>query len=398
MSLNKLFLVFLIPVFSFSQSWQQLANLAAAARDDGSAFVIGNNVYCGLGNAQGIGPATDFYRFDPLNDIWSSYAVAPLPAPGRQYCSSFSYNQYGFVLGGIDANWNATNEVWRYDTTGNTWLQRTSMPDSLFGSLCFCINNKAYVCGGRDQNNQGSRKVWEYDVINDNWLPKNDMPFGPRWRSSGAVINNKGYLAFGADSMNIFSNKLYEYDPTGDSWLLLDSFPAQGRTYAVGGAVNNFLVLGLGIDSANLVYNDFYLYDVVAKQWLLQAPLPSAGRKGCISFVHNGNLYITTGMDGALNRLAETWKVSNINSIADHSNIQKLDIYPNPASDHVMIELPGTTAALIISNTMGEAVLKLPGPLEGKIELDVSNLSGGIYFLKLHSAQRVLSGKFMILR
>lgn len=398
MSSNKLFLVFLVPVLSFSQNWQQLANLSAAARDDGSAFVIGNTVYCGLGNAQGIGPSSDLYRFDPLNDIWTSYLVAPLPAIGRQYCSSFSYNQYGFIIGGVDANWNATNEVWRYDTTNNSWQQRTSMPDSLFGSLCFFINNKAYVCGGRDQNNQGSRKVWEYDVVNDNWMPKNDMSFGPRWRSSGAVINNKGYLGFGADSMNKFKNKLYEYDPTGDSWLLLDSFPGQGRTYAVGGAVNNFLAFGLGIDSANLVYNDFYLYDVVAKQWLSQAPLPSAGRKGCISFVHNNNLYVTTGMDGALNRLAETWKVSNITLIANHSNIQKLSIYPDPASDHVMIELPGTTADLIISNAIGVEVLKLPGPMEGRIELDVNNFPGGIYFLYMRGGQSGYSGKFIIRR
>src|SRR5277367_6740857 len=114
----------------FSQNWQQLPDLPAMGRDDGSVFIIGNNVYCGLGN-NGYGPATDFYRFNPLMDTWPSYTVTSLPAIGRQYCSSFSYSNYGYIMGGVDANWQASNLVWRYDTVTNSWAQKTSIPDSV---------------------------------------------------------------------------------------------------------------------------------------------------------------------------------------------------------------------------------------------------------------------------
>jgi N-acetylneuraminic acid mutarotase len=243
------YFLFLLFVNMRSQNWQQLPNFPAAGRDDGSVFIIGNNVYCGLGNASGVGPSTDFHKFNPLNDTWPAIAVASLPTIGRQYCCSFSYNNYGYIIGGIDANWQASNLVWRYDTATNNWSPKTSVPDSVQGAVCFFINNKAYICGGRDRNNNCTKKVWEYDVINDTWLQKNNMPQGGRWRASGTVINNKGYLVFGADSANKFSNKLFEYNPIGDTWMLVDSFPGLGRTYASAFNANNLFVIALGIDS-----------------------------------------------------------------------------------------------------------------------------------------------------
>lgn len=142
----------------FAQGWQQLPDFPAAGRDDGSAFIIGNKVYGGLGNALGVGPSADLYRFDAGADMWSTYTVASLPALGRQYCSAFSWQGYGYVVGGVDASWLATNEVWRYDTLTNSWSQKTSVPDSLFGAQCFFINNKAYVCGGRDEITRARRR------------------------------------------------------------------------------------------------------------------------------------------------------------------------------------------------------------------------------------------------
>jgi len=390
-------------LFSFSQNWQQIANFPAAGRDDGSVFTIGNSVYCGLGNAFGVGPSTDFYKFDPLTDNWLSFSVAPLPALGRQYSCAFSYLNYGFIATGVDANWNATNEVWRYDTLSNSWLQRTSMPDSVQGASCFFINNRAYVCGGRDQNNQCTKKVWEYDVLNDSWLQKTDMPGGGRWRASATVINSKGYLIFGADPVNTFSSKLFEYEPIGDTWTLIDSFPGTGRTYASAGVINNFFVLGFGIDSANTVYNDFYLYDVVNQQWLPQTALPSFGRKGCMAFVFNSSFYITAGTDGALNRLVETWKAGNVNGIYDIENGSELGVYPNPVSDILHVEVRGerdevrnVKGEIEIRNMLGEKVMGLKG--DERTQVDVSELPEGVYFMSVHTDYAVFTRKFVVRR
>ncbi len=375
------FTFFLFILFSFAQNWQQLPNFPAAGRDDGSTFVIGNTVYCGLGNAFGIGPSSDFYKFNPLNDTWPVSSVASLPAIGRQYCSSFSYNGYGYIMGGVDANWFATNEVWRYDTLTNNWMQKTAVPDSVFGATCFFINNKAYVCGGRDKNNQCTKKVWEYDVLNDTWLQKNNMPAG-RWRASGAVINNKGYLVFGADSLGKFSNKLFEYNAGIDTWVLIDSFPGMGRTYASAGAVNNLFFVALGIDSNNVVYNDCHLYDVSAHQWINQNALPSFGRKGCMAFTFNNNFYLTAGIDGSSNRLVETWKASNVNAIENYKSEEvNFNIYPNPVSEVINMEIKTKITELRICNLIGEELMRISTPNSGTLQIDISNLTNGIYFL-----------------
>ena len=380
--------------FSFSQNWQQLPGFPAAGRDDGSTFIIGNNVYCGLGNAFGIGPSTDFYKFNPLTDTWPVSSVASLPAIGRQYCSSFSYLSYGYVIGGVDANWFATNEVWRYDTVTNNWMQKTQVPDSVFGAVCFFINNKAYVCGGRDQNNQCTKKVWEYDIINNTWAQKNNMPGGGRWRASGAVINNKGYLVFGADSLGKFSNKLFEFDAGIDSWNLIDSFPGMGRTYASAGAVNNFLVIALGIDSNNAVYNDCHLYDINSHQWINQNSLPSFGRKGCMAFTFNNNFYLAAGIDVSNTRLIETWKASTINAIKESDNSDFV-IYPNPANTIMNLEfgikngMQATKYMVRVTNIIGEEIKSLRLKIvPGKTEIDISNLDNGIYFLSAGSSKQ----------
>ena len=376
---------------AFGQSWQQQPAFAGAGRDDGSAFVIGDRVYCGLGNAAGVGATNDFYCFDAAAGVWSSAAVASLPALGRQYACSFAEGGYGFIAGGVDFNWNATNEVWRYDTLANSWQQMSPMPDSLQGASCFFINGKAYLCGGRKQANACVGDVWEYDVANDSWSQKNDMPDGGRWRASAAVINSRGYLIFGADSGGAFSNKLFEYDAVVDHWTLIDSFPGQGRTYAACGAVNDFFVVGLGADAAGNVYNDFYLYDVSAQQWIAQGALPSFGRKGCMSFTHNGNFYFTTGMDGSLSRLTETWKAGNLNAIEIFNPPAEIRLWPNPAGDFLSLE---AAFDLKVLTAAGAEVLAL----KNAKEIDVRQLPAGIYFLKIEGPSGTRHQKFLVER
>jgi N-acetylneuraminic acid mutarotase len=393
------FVLFLFVFFSFSQNWQQLPGFPAAGRDDGSVFIIGNNVYCGLGNAFGIGPSTDFYRFNPVNDTWTTYTVSSLPALGRQYCCSFAYNNFGYVVSGVDANWNATNQVWRYDTTTNNWQQKTSMPDSVQGAACFFINNKTYICGGRNQANQCTKNVWEYDVINNSWLKKNNMPDGGRWRASAAVINNKGYLIFGADASGKFSNKLFEYDAGLDVWTLIDSFPGQGRTYTSMCAVNNLLVTALGIDSANSVYNDCHIYDISAHQWINQNPLPSFGRKGCMAFAFNNAMYITAGIDGTNNRLTETWKAGNINAIGNH--IQKnisLNISPIPATEEIKFSIEEVLCENIeinITNAYGKVFFQDIGKAQSGT-INISDFSNGIYFFRVKFNNEISTKKFIV--
>ncbi len=78
---------------------------------------------------------------------------------------------------------------------------------------------------------------------------------------------------------------------------------------------------------------------------------------------------------------------------------QLLHIYPNPATDHLFISVPGETdeANLLVdlydaSGRLAQQQVVRDG------QLDVSGLPGGIYFLKLRSPGKVFHAKVLITR
>lgn len=78
----------------------------------------------------------------------------------------------------------------------------------------------------------------------------------------------------------------------------------------------------------------------------------------------------------------------------------KFLIYPNPASNDLIIEIDKFHASkyeLIICNSLGEVVLrnKEGQPTQNKIKLSISNLSVGIYSIKIITDQDRFIGKFV---
>lgn len=72
-------------------------------------------------------------------------------------------------------------------------------------------------------------------------------------------------------------------------------------------------------------------------------------------------------------------------------------IYPNPASSALFIQLPflpGKTDYFEIENSMGQRILT--GMLQNqKTETDISNLTNGVYMLKVYTKQGVILKKMV---
>ena len=73
-----------------------------------------------------------------------------------------------------------------------------------------------------------------------------------------------------------------------------------------------------------------------------------------------------------------------------------LTSYPNPVIDHITIETASTRPQgnLVIYNVAGEEMLNL-STTSSKIDLNVSNLEAGIYFIKLTDDKGVETGRFI---
>ena len=134
-----------------TQVWDQKANIPGA-RHHPYQFVINGEIYVGNGHL------STWYKYDAMNDSWSSVATLTARVAGAQ----FSYNGKGYALSGTDVNHNrfATGEFWEYDPIANNW---TALPPhsgfSRFAPAQFLIDDYIYILGGYNRINSSLTPV-----------------------------------------------------------------------------------------------------------------------------------------------------------------------------------------------------------------------------------------------
>ena len=186
-------------------------------------------------------------------------------APGnkiRGFGFSFVANGKGYAGGGdTTGSHNPTADMWMYNDTTNTWVQKASFPgggrDAMF---CFVINDTAYIGGGFDAAGSGWTDFYKYDPFTDTWTALAALPMGAIGFPVSFVINNKGYVATGQVGV-AESNGIWEYDPHTNIWTTKTSMPGIARQAAFGFAINGYGYVGGGMAAYDTVYKDMWRYD-----------------------------------------------------------------------------------------------------------------------------------------
>lgn len=70
------------------------------------------------------------------------------------------------------------------------------------------------------------------------------------------------------------------------------------------------------------------------------------------------------------------------------SNTFELNIYPNPCSEHLKLEIPGLTAHYKIVNVLGQVFIE--GDFQDNTTVDIQDLSEGIYYVQIESESGTL--------
>lgn len=257
------------------------------------------------------------------DEAW--YSMPGFSNMAREGAISFSIDGKGYITTGryCDGGTIYYNDLWEYDTSFNTWTQKTSLPGPGRGyAVGFSIDNKGYVVSGQTSDGYLD-DCWEYDPINDSWTQKANFPGNPRSHATGFTINGKGYIGTGADNTTTY-NDFYEFDPNTNTWATITAFPSF-RLGANGLSVNNKGYVGFGTDGTN-VFKDLYRYDPVTNTWIEKTSLPDPGdpRYIAASFSIDNSGFIGTGFDGSQD-LIDVWEY-----IADPGNFwAKIDAeYP----------------------------------------------------------------------
>jgi hypothetical protein len=153
-------------------------------------------------------------------------------------------------------------------------------------------------------------------------------------------------------------------------------------------------------DSLFAVSEDF------GKSWIeYPSPIPLGDRLTSIFYSEDNYFYIGTYHGLVLRSKFEPTTVTD-NLRGDNP----ISIYPNPASDYIVMKLndvetglrPVSTASLEINNTIGLLVLNSnlyqQTNLNGIIKIDISNLPSGIYFATVKSGTEIITKQFVIMR
>ncbi len=246
-----------------SDTWTQKAS--TTTRSSASAFVIDGKGYVGLG-ARSSTFLTDFYQYDPVTNIWTQ--KASLPAQGRFGAASFSIGNEGYVVCGNfgSANGPYTNEVFGYNAITNTWSAKAAFPGiSRYGGRGESINNLGYVFGGINGSGTSSSDffsdLWEYNPSLNSWLQKSDIPGLGRQYPSVFILNDK-FVAGAGVHFTGFLSDFYSFDPILNVWNTLPSLPSgEARWAAVGfsNGIDGYIVSGnLSLNNPIVITNTLW--------------------------------------------------------------------------------------------------------------------------------------------
>jgi hypothetical protein len=112
-----------------------------------------------------------------------------------------------------------------------------------------------------------------------------------------------------------------------------------------------------------------------------------------LAFAPNGNPYVAFG--DSLNG-ATVMKFDSVMTGIDEPKEFGLSVYPNPADEHIIIgtlALPASSQ-LSIMNLYGQQLITCQ-ITHIKTQIDITNLPGGIYFIRLKGEKSIKMGKFI---
>ncbi len=253
--------------FNFSGSWISGRDFIGGERMDAVGFVIGKNLYVGLGRGNGDAEESfenkrDFWVYDTQTTTWD--AVESFPASHRSRAVSFSLDTDGDNIpdkgyvggGGILYEDTFFKDFWEFDPsrTESKWKRKADLEEPLFGAVGFSIQGKGYIGTGMLPNRTYTKKFWEYDCKRDTFTPLPDFLGEERVHAACFVLDtdsngvvDKAYVGSGQIGKTQFAKDFWEFDynKVDNPWKPVDTLMAC-RFSATGFSIEQYGYICLG--------------------------------------------------------------------------------------------------------------------------------------------------------
>ena len=188
--------------------WNQKSNFPGDGRQHPAMVAVNNKIYMGCGG-NGNGNLRDWWEYDILTDIWVQ--KSDLIANERHHPFYFGIGDYAYVGFGHGSNpgpgSNSTgsyiyNDFFKYDPINDIWTQMANFPsEARVAGTQFSYNGKGYILSGDgdDHGPLSSGEFWEYNPLNDSWNQLQSHPGGAIWAPGNFVIGCNVYFLLGQD-------------------------------------------------------------------------------------------------------------------------------------------------------------------------------------------------------
>lgn len=362
-----------------------------AVSANGKILVAGGNIWSPAQNFD----VVDIY--DPTTQEWSLDHLSL----ARSFIHAATANGKVLFAGGGIWDFGGITFVDRvdiFDLNTEEWSV-AQLSEPRFGMGVAVVNNKIFFAGGFIAPGMASKRIDIYDAETGNWSL--DSLSAPRAYLAGAAVGDLALFAGGAGGNgNVGTDLVDIYNTTTQEWTQaslglpragLIGVTAYNKVYFINGGeedLDQFIYLN--------AYNIVDVYDHSNNSWDLTSTEQSRINHAAIGL--NNKLYVAGGYDfvGAIDELEIFCPepVSATSKVLNHSQIM---IYPNPASDILILNLEEKTANHIqnvqIFSSRGQVLLEESFHGAHRATININGLSAGVYFMKIYSEEGIYTKK-----
>jgi N-acetylneuraminic acid mutarotase len=394
-----LIVIFTIAISVNSQTWVQKNNFPSPVRFNGTTFKIGNNVYAGMGRNNSWQAMSDLYKYNPLNDSWTS--ITPFGGPASSGAIALTFGSKAIVgLGWTGSS--VLKDLYEFDALNGSWTSKTTYPgNGGRNSVAGVCNGRGYIFGGTGSSGSVTNDLWEYNPTLNSWASIPNVPISARTNTMCFVIDSLIYFGFGHNGSGTDYKDVWSFSPSTGIWNQLPIFPGIERLEAVAIVVNGNVVIGGGqrVGTATKL-DDYYSYNSSTNQWSPIQGFANGKRAFAFSFSIGTKGYLIGGRDSSNLGMSDVWEVSNIstsNKVSRKSNHQIVNLFPNPASNILNINISDENQQgnFSIFDQSGKKVITYL-PKNGINQIDISSLGSGVYYYLLNSDNQNIDGKFLV--
>jgi len=382
-------------------AWVQKDSVNGPPRSNCTSFVLNGDGWV-VGGLDLIEFKRKMYSYDVSQDDWDnelSIGGANGAGLNRGGAIAFATNSKGYVGLGQGNSIPFFNDLWEFDPATNSWTQKANFTGSARRqAVCFEINNIAYVGTGQDANGF-TNDFYKYDASTNTWTQVSDFGGTARKGAVGFTMGDQGYVGTGDDG--ILVSDFWQYEPASDTWTEKATFPGSARSESSGWGIFPTAFIACGYDNSFNYKRDVWEYNYFADTWTQRSNFDGPKRTAATAFVIDGIAYLGLGYNGQY--LDDFWAYTPILSVDENSTDFTLNIYPNPATTIVKIDLN-----FELSNNYQLQLFDVNGKMvnnfiqiennNNQLVVNVSQLTKGIYFysFKTNNLSKQFSGKIIV--